>query len=106
MKKTQLNKGMKRRVMYVESKGDPIAGAHGHIGWVTFSKSGKTVYYKDKVLERTTQAVAGNFFDTATGEEYWISGVKMRGSNAHPSEPIKVVIDEDAVDEYKKIIEK
>jgi hypothetical protein len=102
MKKTQLNKGMQRRVMYVESKDAPIDGAHGRIGWVTFSKTGRTIYYRDKVLTKGS-GVSGNFFDTATGEEYWISGVKKRGSNAHYAEPIKVVVDDDAADAYKKI---
>lgn len=104
MKKTQLNKGMRRRVMYVESKGEPIDGAYAHIGWVTFSKTGKTVYYRDKTLEKGN-GISGNFFDTSTGEEYWISGVKKKGSNAHPHSPVKIVVDEDAAEEYKKLLE-
>ncbi|MDI1226178.1 MAG: 1-deoxy-D-xylulose-5-phosphate synthase [bacterium] len=69
-----------------------------------FSKTGKTIYYRDKVLEKATGGgIAGNFFDTATGEEYWVSGVKTKGSNAHPHTPIKVVVDDDATEEYKRI---
>src|SRR5258706_16381256 len=37
--KTQLNLGLKRRLMYVENKDGEIDGANGRIGWVTFSKS-------------------------------------------------------------------
>lgn len=102
MKKTQLNKGSKRRVMYVESKGGPIDGAHARIGWVAFSKTGKTVYYRGRTL-RKGAGVSGNFFDTTTGEEYWISGVKKRGSNVHPHEKVIVAIDEDAAEEFTKI---
>ena len=103
--KTQLNRGLKRRVMYVENKGGEIAGANGRIGWVTFSKSGQTVYYRDKVLKKIKGGgISGNFYDEATEEEYWVSGVKKRGTNVHWAESIKVVVDEDAVDEYKKII--
>jgi hypothetical protein len=47
--------------------------------------------------------VVGNFFDTETGEEYWVSGVKKRGSNAHPAEPVTVAVDDDALEEYRRI---
>lgn len=103
MKKTQFNKGMKRRVMYVESKGSPIDGAHARIGWVTFSKTGKTVYYREKTLQKASRGIAGNFFDTETGDEYWVSGIKTKGSNAHPHTPVKVAVDDDAVEEYERI---
>lgn len=103
--KTQLTRGMKRRVMYVESKGNALDGAHGRIGWVTFSKSGQTVYYRDKVLKKIKGGgISGNFYEEDTEQEFWISGVKKRGSNAHWAESIKVVVDEDAVDEYKRLI--
>jgi hypothetical protein len=102
--KTQLTRGLKKRVMYVESKGGSIDGAHGRIGWVAFSKSGQTVYYRDKVLKKIRGGgISGNFYDEETGEEYWVSGVKKRGSDAHWAESIKIAIDEDAANEYKKI---
>jgi hypothetical protein len=99
MKKTQLNKGMNRRVMYVECKGE---SAWARIGWVTFSKTGKTIYYRDKTLQKG-KGVTGNFFDAETGDEYWVSGVKRKGSNTHPHEPVHVVIDDDALEEYEEI---
>ncbi|MBI3545580.1 MAG: hypothetical protein HY081_03160 [Gammaproteobacteria bacterium] len=102
--KTQLTRGMKRRMMYVESKGNDIDGAHGRIGWVTFSKSGQTVYYRDKVLKKIKGGgISGNFYEEATGQEFWVSGIKKKGSNAHWAKSIKVIIDDDAVDEYKKL---
>jgi len=104
MKKTQLNRGLKKRVMYVESKGMPIEGAYARIGWVSFSQSGQTVYYHDKVL-RKGRGTSGNFIDELTGEEYWISGIKKRGSNVHYAESVKVVVDGDAAKEYRKIKE-
>ena len=72
--KTQLNRGLKKRVMYIENKGSSIDGAHGRIGWVTFSKSGQTVYYRDKVLEDKRWWYLGKFLEEETGEEYWVSG--------------------------------
>lgn len=100
----QLTRGHKRRVMYVENKEGKIDGAEGRIGWVTFSQSGRTVYYRGRQLQRAKGGgIRGNFFDTETGEEYWISGVKKRGSNAHWAERIKVEVDDDAADEYRAI---
>lgn len=98
----QLTRGQKRRVMYVENKDGKIDGAEGRIGWVTFSKSGQSVYYRGKQLQRGS-GVRGNFFDVDTREEYWVSGVKKRGSNAHWAERIKVEIDDDAREEYLAI---
>lgn len=106
MKQNQLTRGENRRVMYVENKNGDLYGADARIGWVTFSKTGKTVYYKDKVLKRSGgQGIAGNHYDEETGEEYWISGVKKRGSNTHWAEGGYVEVDEDAMEEYRKIKE-
>lgn len=100
---TQLTKGQRRRVMYVESKEGSIDGAQGRIGWVTFSKTGQTIYYRGRTLQKGS-GIRGNFFDVASGEEYWVSGVKRRGSNAHPAEPgVSVEVDADALDEYRAI---
>jgi hypothetical protein len=68
---TQLNRGLKRRLMYVENKNGAIDGAIGRVGWVTFSKSGQTVYYRGRELAKIKGGgVRGNFFDVATNEEY------------------------------------
>jgi hypothetical protein len=92
--------------MYVENKDGEIDGAHARIGWVTFSNSGRTVYYKGRSLKATTQGISGNFIDAETGEEFWVSGVKKRGSNVHPCEMIPVVIDDDAKEEYDQLRDK
>ncbi len=39
--------------------------------------------------------------DLATREEYWVSGVKKRGSNVHYAEPAKVEIDADALKAHR-----
>jgi hypothetical protein len=90
--------------MYIENKEGLIDGARARIGWVEFSKSGRTVYYKGKSLVAIGgRGVSGNFMDEETREEYWVSGVKKRGSNAHPSEKIRLVVDEDAREEYERL---
>ena len=101
MRKTQLNRGLRRRLMYVGNKDGQIDGSNGRIGWVEFSKTGQTVYYRGRQLQKSSgQGIRGNFFDVETGEEYWVSGVKKRGSNVHWAERITVRIDPDAVDAY------
>lgn len=101
----QLTRNLTKRVMYVENKHGLIDEYSAHIGWVTFSKSGKTVYYKGKTLSRIRRGgISGNHIDEETGDEYWVSGIKLRGSNTHWAEPKLVVIDEDAKAEYERII--
>lgn len=100
---TQLNRGLSRRLMYVENKDGLIDGVHARIGWVSFSKTGRTVYYRGRTLQKGS-GVRGNFFDVDSREEFWISGVKKCGSNAHPAEPgVRIEIDADAVDEYRAV---
>jgi hypothetical protein len=87
-----------RRLMYIEYKGEGIVGP-ARIGWVRFSKSGKSLEYRGK----TFQSLAGsgfkaNYFDVETGEQYWISGCKKDGTDALYSTTIE--IDEDAREEY------
>jgi hypothetical protein len=101
---TQLNRRLTRRLMYVENKDGTLDGVNGRIGWVTFSKTGQTVYYRGRSLQKTSRGTRGNFFDTETGEEYWVSGVKKRGSNTHWAESnISVEIDPDALEEYRAL---
>jgi hypothetical protein len=100
----QLTRGAKRRVLYVENKDGMIDGANGRIGWVTFSQTGQSVYYRDRILRRVHGGgPRGNFLDDATGEEYWVSGVKKRGSNGHWAETVTIAVDDDALEEYERI---
>jgi len=91
--------------MYIENKSGTIDGAHARIGWVTVSKSGQTVYYRDRLLAKAKGGgIRGNFFDAVTSEEFWVSGIKKRGSNAHPAERgVAIIIDDDAQAEYQAI---
>jgi len=105
MKNNQLTKGENRRVMYIENKDGDIDGVDARIGWVTFSKSGRSVYYRGKTLKRAKGGgIVGNHFDEETGEEYWVSGIKKRGTNTHWAESASVEVDEDAMEEYERIL--
>ena len=100
--KTQLNRGLTRRLMYVESKDGTIDGADARIGWVTFSRTGQTIYYRDLTLLKA-RGVRGNFLDVETRREYWVSGVKKRGSNVHYAVPASVEVDADALEGYRAL---
>ena len=103
--KNQLTQGKQKRVMYIENKEGDIDGYSARIGWVTFSKSGRTVYYKNLALKAIKGGgIAGNYFCEETGEEFWVSGIKKRGSNAHWAESVDIHIDSDAIEEYEAIL--
>lgn len=71
------------------------------IGRVKFSKSGRTIYYRGKKLQRTKgEQGIGNFVDLETGEGYWISGPKKNGKDRHWGLGCPVNIDDDVREEY------
>ena len=90
---------MKSRIMYIESKGnDGIAGP-ARIGRVTFSKSGRSLYYRGRMFQSLKgNGFKSNFFDTETGEHFWISGCKRDGTDCLYSGSVE--IDDDVRDEY------
>jgi hypothetical protein len=105
MKRTQLNHGQASRIMYVELKSGYSDNGPAWIARVTFSKTGKSIYLHGKRLERSRgQAIAGNYIDVATGNEYWVSGIKKRGRNRHWAGSGSVKIDAAARDEYMALI--
>lgn len=103
MKATQLTQGKSRRLMYVENKSGMIDGYRACIGWVTFSKTGSTVYYRELELRKVPGGGSlGNYVAVDSQDRFWVSGVKRRGSNAHWAErAVSIHIDEDAVEAYQ-----
>ena len=90
--------------MYVEAKQDGDGRRPARIGWVTFSKSSRSIYYRDLRLQRIKGGgIAGNYFNTASGDECWVSGVKKDGTNRHWAGGGEVVVDDDAKAEFEKI---
>jgi hypothetical protein len=105
MSSSQLSRGQQRRVMYVENKSGDLDGAAGRIGWVTFSRTGLTVYYRNRTLHRIRGGgISGNHVDADSGEEYWVSGVKKDGCDSHWASRIRVIVDDDAKVEYERIL--
>jgi hypothetical protein len=116
--------GHKTRILYMEQKTGDNAG-QARIGRVRYSRSGSTLYYKDKAFVKAAgQGIWGNYYGydrktfdewvnkpSASGfmpgylGEFWISGPKKDGQDRHPYEgqgPIEV--DEDVAEEYWKEI--
>jgi hypothetical protein len=84
--------------MYIEYKGDDLTGP-ARIGRVTFSKSGRTVYYRGKALQPLSgQGHKANYFDSETGAWYWVSGCRRDGTDS--LYPQVVEVDEDVREEY------
>lgn len=90
--------------MYFENKDGLFDGVAARIGFAEFSKTGRSIFYRGKTFASIGgRGVFGNFIDTGTNEEYWISGVKSRGSNTHHNSGISVVIDDHALAEFQLI---
>jgi hypothetical protein len=86
--------------MYIESKGADLTGP-ARIGRVTFSKSGKTIYYQGKAFQSLKgSGFKANYFEVETGKHYWISGPRRDGADRlYPGGP-RVAIDDDVREEY------
>jgi hypothetical protein len=88
--------GHRTRIMYIESKAEGIVGP-ARIGRVTFSKTGKSVYYGGRMFH-PVQGFKANYADSETRERYWISGCKKDGTDALYSTTVD--IDDDVRVEY------
>jgi hypothetical protein len=88
------------RIMYIERKDRNMTG-EARIGWVTTSKSGRTLHYGGKTF-RTLDGTGykANYYCVESGEEYWISGCKKDGSDRLYGERVPIHIDEDVREEY------
>lgn len=89
------------RIMYIEFKGEGLAGP-ARIGRVTYSDSGKTIYYGGKSFRSLKGGYKANYIDAETGEKYWISGCKKSGEDT--LYPGTVDIDADVREEYWRVI--
>jgi hypothetical protein len=94
------------RIMYIEYKGDGLVGP-ARIGRVTYSKTGSTLHYGGKAFQSLKgSGFKANYFDVATGEQYWISGPRKDGADALYATNVSTEIDEDVREEYWSVIRK
>jgi hypothetical protein len=93
--------GQLARIMYVELKTDHGDRGPARIGRVRFSRTMKTLYYKNQKFRSCKgRGIGGNYYDVATGDTYWISGPKKSGQDRHWAGSGPVEIDPDVADEY------
>ena len=76
------------------------------IGRVTFTRSGKGIYYKGREFYRISGFKA-NYAEVGTHDPYWVSGPRRDGQDRlYCPSGLPVEIDEDAREEYWCVIRK
>ncbi len=96
---------MRSRIMYIESKTESLQGP-ARIGRVTFTKSGKGIYYKGREFYRISGFKA-NYAEAGTHDPYWISGPRRDGRDRlYSPSGLPVEIDDDVREEYWRKIRK
>lgn len=86
--------------MYIEDKSTSLNG-QARIGRVVYSKSGRSLTYDG----RTFQSLSGrgfkaNYFETETGDHFWISGPRRDGQDRLYGGTQPVVVDADVAKAY------
>jgi hypothetical protein len=88
------------RIMHIKCKDGALTG-DARIGRVRFSKTRRTLYYGDQQLRRLPYGgFKANYYDVATGADYWVSGPKRDGGDRLYGERVPVHVDEDVREEY------
>jgi hypothetical protein len=89
---------------YIELKSGYSDNGPAWIGYVTPSKTGRTLYFNGRALRKLKGANrgcdGGNYIDMETGESFWVSGVKKNGRDRHWAGGGKILVEEAAVAEY------
>jgi hypothetical protein len=92
------------RIMYIECKAGGLTGS-ARIGRVTFSQTGRTLYYRGQKFQSLKGAgFKSNYYDVESGEDYWISGPKRNGRDALYGGNTPIEIDDDVREEYWRVI--
>lgn len=90
---------MRSRIMYIEDKSEGLSGP-ARIGRVSFSKTGRTLYYAGRRFQSLKGAgFKANCYDIDSGDHFWMSGPRRDGADRLYGEPVPVEIDDDVRDE-------
>ena len=96
---------MKSEIKYIELKSGFSDDGPAWIGLVSFSKSGKTIYFDGKAFKSMNgTGISGNYYEIESGDEYWISGVKKNQKDRHTNGGGKIYVEKRILNEYLKII--
>jgi hypothetical protein len=75
------------------------------IGRVSFSKTGRSLYYKGMTFRSLKgDGFKANYYEVASGDQYWISGCRKDGCDRLYASNLPVEIDEDVRQEYWETI--
>ncbi|WP_420387095.1 hypothetical protein [Roseivirga sp.] len=93
------------KILYIEHKSKQDHKGMAWIGFVEYSKSGKTIYFNGLALKKLKSPQQdGNYYDLITKEIYWVSGVKLDGNDRHWLGSGKVKIDQRIIKDYLSIL--
>jgi hypothetical protein len=94
---------------YIELKSGHSDNGPAWIGYVSLSKSGRTLYFNGRGLMKLKGQrrgdSGGNYVDMETGESFWISGVKKNGQDRHWAGAGKILVEAIAIADYLKEID-
>lgn len=97
-----------RMLRYVELKSGYADTGPAWIGYVTPSKTGRTLYFNNwalaKLKGQRRDESGGNYIAMETGASFWVSGVKKNGRDRHWAGSGKVLIEAAAVAEYLETV--
>jgi len=97
-----------RLLRYIEVKSGHSDNGPALIGYVTPSKTGRTLYFNGrgfmKLKGQRRGEAGGNYIDMETGESFWVSGVKKNGEDRHWAGSGKVLVEAAALSDYLKVI--
>ena len=98
---------MRTEIKYLELKSGFSDNGNAWIGLVSFSKSGKTIYFDGKAFQSLNgMGISGNYFDLESDNEYWISGIKKDMSDRHQFGGGKILVEKRILRDYLQSIGK
>ena len=98
---------MRTEIKYLELKSGFSDNGKAWIGLVSYSKSGKTIYFDGKAFQSLNgMGISGNYFDLESGDEYWISGVKKDMTDRHKFGGGKIFVEKRILSDYLQIVGK
>jgi hypothetical protein len=92
---------MKPVIKYIEHKpSEHTDRATAWIARVWPSSTGRTLYFNDMALKRCS-GFDSNHYDLVSGDNYWVTGVKKKGSNRHWGGTSPIQIEQSLVEWYE-----
>jgi len=92
------------QLIYVELKSGQSDRGSAWITRAQVSKSGRTLYFNGRALKSLFgSGVYANYICMQTGDEFWVSGVKVRGGDRHWAGGGPVMVDARVLDDYLRV---